>query len=72
MKATKKNIKDVLRTNAKGVNFKSAFAGNGFRLKGFLSRAALTDLMNNFHVYVNKGQEVVVISPGMESTKDRL
>jgi len=72
MKATKTNISDVLRTNAKGIKFTSAPAGNGYHLIGFLKRSALTDLMNNFHCYINKKSQLTVITPGMESTKDRL
>ena len=71
MKATKPNIKDVLRTNAKGVKFVKADLGNGWILTGFLKRSALTDLMNNFHCYINQRSQLTVITPGMESTKGR-
>jgi len=72
MKATRKNISEVLRTNAKGLEFRKAPADNGFQIIGFLKRSALTDLMNNFHCYINKKAILTVITPGMESTKDRL
>lgn len=72
MKATKKNISDVLRTNARGLKFVKAPAENGYVIKGFLKRSALQDLMNNFHCYINQFSLLVVITPGMESTKDRL
>ena len=72
MKATRKNISDVLGVNAEGVAFSKTSLKNGFALKGFLSRYALTDLMNNFHVYVNKGSEVVVLTTGRLNVTSRV
>ena len=64
MKASIKNIRDVLGIHAKGITFtKKINPSNGYSLNGFLSRYALTDLMNNFHVYVKDGK-IHVISPG--------
>ena len=72
MKATKPNIGNVLRTNMTGIKMTTAPAKNGYCLTGFLKRSALQDLMNNFHCYINKKQQLVVLTPGMESTEDRL
>jgi len=64
MKANIKNIRDILGIHAKGITFtKKANPTNGYALYGFLSRTALTDLMNNFHVYIKDG-DIIVISPG--------
>lgn len=64
MKATVKNIRDILGIHAKGIEFtKKVNPTNGYSLNGFLNRVALTDLMNNFHVYIKDGK-THVISPG--------
>jgi len=64
MKATLKNIRDVLGIHSVGVKFlKKVNPTNGYSLIGFLDRSALSDLMNNFHVYIKDGK-VHVISPG--------
>lgn len=72
MKATKTNIGGVLRTNARGLNWTKAPKGNGWVVKGFLSRYAIMDLMSNFHCYLNKIGGLVILTPGMLDTKDRL
>lgn len=72
MKATQKNICDVLGVHAEGVTFSKTTLKNGFALKGFLSRYALQDLMNNFHVYVNRKNEVVVVTTGRLNVTSRV
>ncbi len=72
MKAIKKNITDVLGIHAEGVKLTKTRLGNGYQLRGFLSRYALMDLMNNFHVYISKKNDVVVITPGRLSVKGRV
>jgi len=72
MKATRKNISDILGIHAKGLDFAKTRLENGFALKGFLPRDALTDLMNYFHVYVNRKQEVVVLTTGRLSVTSRV
>ena len=72
MKATKENIRDILGTTAKGIVFTKSSLKNGYSLKGFLPRHALSDLMNHFHCYINKNQELVVITPGRLSVEGRI
>lgn len=72
MKATRKNISDVLGTHAKGIVFNKTKLENGYAMKGFMPRDALTDLMNYFHVYINKKQEVVVLTTGRLNVTSRV
>lgn len=64
LKATQKNISDVLGTNTKGLKFTKQPLGNGFAIRGFMTRYALEDLLSQFHVYINKHNDVVVITKG--------
>lgn len=66
MEANIENIRNVLGVNAKGIKF-TGHQGNlkkGIKLRGFLSRVALDDLMHNFHVYINRQNDVVVMQIG--------
>lgn len=72
MKATKGNICDILGVHATGITFSKQNLKNGFALKGFMNRYALQDLMNNFHVYVNKENAVVVITTGRLNVTGRV
>ncbi len=63
MKASKKNIRDVLGQHAEGIEFREMNLHNGFALKGFLPRIALQDLDHQFHVYYKNG-EIRVITTG--------
>jgi len=72
MKATRKNISDILGVHATGLDFEKTSLSNGFKIKGFMPRDALTDLMNYFHVYISKKQEVVVITTGRLSVTSRV
>ena len=65
MKASKKNIRDILGINAKNLRMTpKTNPANGYLLSGFLNRNALSDLMNNFHIYITKQGNVAVVSPG--------
>jgi len=72
MKATQKNICDVLGTNAKELKFSKTNLKNGYRITGFISRNALQDLMNNFHIYVNRQNQIVVLTPGRLDVTSRV
>lgn len=72
MKATQKNICDVLGVHAKDIKFSKTGLKNGFALEGFLPRYALMDLMNNFHCYINKKQQLVVITTGRLNVTGRI
>lgn len=72
MKATRRNISDVLGVHAEGVKFDKTKLANGYAMSGFMERSALQDLMNNFHVYINKKQQVVAITTGRLSVKGRV
>jgi len=71
MHASKGNICDILGTCANQVKLRRAPEENGWALKGFLSRASLTDLNNHFHIYMNKKGELVVLTPGRLNKKDK-
>jgi len=65
MNATKQNIRNVLGVHAQGLQFvKKINPTNGYVLKGFLSRDAIADLTNNFHIYQPKQNGIAVITPG--------
>lgn len=72
MNASKVNIRTVLGSNAKGIDFTAKKnPTNGFYLTGkILPRYALMDLMNNFHVYFKEGK-IVVITPGRLNVSQR-
>lgn len=72
MKADLKNIRDVLGQHAEGIKFTKTDLNNGYKLRGFLSRYALEDLMQTFHVYVNKQNDVVVITKGRLNVTSRI
>lgn len=72
MKADLKNIRDVLGQHAAGIQFKKTDLINGYRLRGFLSRYALEDLQKHFHVYINKQNDVVVITQGRLNVTSRV
>ncbi len=63
MKATIKNICDILGYHNRHLKMKSTTNKNGFIIQGFLPRIALHDLMNNFHCYQNN-VGLCVITPG--------
>lgn len=71
MKATLKNIRDVLGIHAADVTFSKTGLKNGFKLRGFLPRDALSDLDHNFHMYFKDGA-MVVITPGRKSVTSRV
>jgi len=65
MKATLRNIRDVLGIHAKGVQFiKKENPTNGYILRGFLDRNSLNDLDHNFHIYIPRSGGLAVITPG--------
>ena len=72
MHASKTNICDILGTNTEGIKITRAPSENGWALKGFLSRHALNDLNNNFHIYMNHSGQLVVLTPGRLNRKDKL
>jgi len=72
MKATQKNICNVLGTEAKALIFTRMRKGNGYKVRGMMRRYALTDLMNNFHVYIAKDNSVVIITPGRLNTDNKV
>jgi len=65
MEATKRNICDILGYNKeKSLKLIPSAMKNGYILHGrFLSRHALQDLMNNFHVYYTH-EGLVCLTPG--------
>jgi len=72
MKATLKNIHDVLGIHGKGVKFeRKNHPINGYLLTGFLNRNALNDLDHNFHIYMPKGGGLAVITTGRLSVSQR-
>ena len=71
MKATQKNICEVLGVHAKGLSFRKTKLHNGCRIRGFMARYALEDLLHTFHVYINKENEVVVLTKGRLSVNGR-
>jgi len=72
MKADLKNIREVLGQHAKDLKFTKTPLENGYKLRGFLSRYALEDLQKFFHVYVNKNNDVVVITTGRLNVTSRV
>lgn len=72
MKADLKNIRDTLGIHARGITFTKAPKENGYCLRGFLPRYALEDLQHMFHVYVNKKNDVVVLTKGRLSVTGRI
>lgn len=72
MKATRNNISNVLGVHAEKLRFEKTALENGYKIRGFLPRYALQDLMNNFHIYVNKEQDVVVLTPGRLNVTSRV
>ncbi len=72
MKATLKNIHDVLGIHGQGVKFaRKPHPINGYVLTGFLPRIALNDLDHNFHIYMPKGGGLAVITTGRLSVSQR-
>ena len=72
MKATRANISNTLGIHGKGILMEKQTLENGFALSGFLSRNALQDLMNNFHVYIAKSNKVIVLTPGRLKVTSRV
>lgn len=72
MKASLENIRDVLGVHAKEIKFNKTGLQNGYRLRGFLPRYALEDLSHTFHVYINKQNDVVVITKGRLNVTSRV
>ena len=72
IKATQKNVGDVLGVHTKGIKFSKAYKGNGTKIRGFLPRIALEDLMDVFHVYINQKNDVVVLTKGRLSIDNKI
>jgi len=72
MKASKDNIRNVLGQHAKGLKMTKAPKENGYCLDGFLPRIALMDLFNQFHCYMNKKGQLVVITTGRLNVTGRI
>ena len=71
MKATLKNIHEILGIHGKGIKFTKKFnPTNGYSLDGFLNRNALNDLDHNFHIYLKDGL-LNVITPGRLSVSQK-
>ncbi len=64
MKATLTNIRDILGSHARGLNFERKHPINGYILRGFLDRNAISDLDHNFHIYMPKSGGLAVITTG--------
>lgn len=72
MKASRKNISDTLGHHAAALKFTKAQKENGFCIEGFMPRIAIMDLMNQFHCYINKKQQFVVITTGRLNVNGRV
>ena len=72
MKATLKNIHDILGIHGKGLKFaRKGNPINGYILTGFLPRHAINDLDHNFHIYMPKSGGLAVITTGRLSVSQR-
>ena len=71
MKATLKNIHDILGIHGKGVKFtKKINPTNGYSLEGFLNRTSINDLDHQFHIYFKDGK-IHVITTGRLSVSQK-
>ena len=72
MKATLKNIHEILGVHGKGIKFTKKFnPTNGYSLTGFLNRNAINDLDHQFHIYFKDGK-IHVITPGRLSVSQKV
>ena len=72
MKATQRNICNVLGTNAEGLKFIKAPMHNGYRVRGFISRYRLEEIMQELHVYVNHKNDLMIITKGRLSRDNKI
>lgn len=70
--ASVENIRSVLGQHMEGLKFEETDLHNGQKVRGFMSRFALEDLQKHFHVYINKQNDVVVLTLGRLSVESKV